>query len=168
VALAIALGVAADERPEPGGVLSDLGDSSAGVLFLAFALVGGAAGAARAGPGQSEGRLMQLPTRWYLAVAPIDLRCGMDRLLVWIKASAGEVSGSVGYGFRNRAGTRLKLLMIDPHGVWLSVRRLHAGRFTWPRGGEVSCELSPEQFGWLCAGVDWTRLSATQVPTAVV
>jgi len=111
---------------------------------------------------------MQIPTQWYLAVAPIDLRCGMDRLLVWIKTSGGEVSGSVGYGFRNRAGTRLKLLMVDSHGVWLSVRRLHTGRFTWPRGGEATCALSPAQFAWLCAGVDWMRLSATEVPPAVL
>lgn len=111
---------------------------------------------------------MQLPTRWHVVVEPVDLRCGMDRLLVWVQHSGGSVSGSVGYVFRNRAGTRIKLLMVDPTGVWLSVRRLHAGRFIWPRSHDSVCALSSEQFAWLCAGVDWMRLSASQVPTAVL
>ena len=71
---------------------------------------------------------MQLPTRWHVVVEPVDLRCGMDRLLVWVQHSGGSVSGPVGYVFRNRAGTRIKALMVDPTGVWLSVRRLHAVR----------------------------------------
>lgn len=111
---------------------------------------------------------MQLPSQWFLAVSPIDLRCGMDRLLVWVQHSGGAVTGSVGYVFRNRAGSRIKLLMIDPTGVWLSVRRLHAGRFVWPRSDDATCVLSAAQFAWLCAGVDWMRLSASEVPTAVL
>jgi transposase len=107
---------------------------------------------------------MRLPSQWFLAVEPIDLRCGMDRLLVWVQRSGGLASGSVGYVFRNRAGSRIKLLLIDGTGVWLCVRRLHAGRFHWPRSDEAKCELSSEQFGWLCAGVDWMRLSTSVVP----
>jgi transposase len=107
---------------------------------------------------------MRLPSQWFLAVEPIDLRCGMDRLLVWVQRSGGVVSGSVGYVFRNRAGSRIKLLLIDGTGVWLCVRRLHAGRFHWPRADAENCELSSEQFAWLCAGVDWMRLSTSVVP----
>lgn len=111
---------------------------------------------------------MRTPSAWYVAVDPIDLRCGMDRLLVWVQHSQGAVSGSAGYVFRNRAGTRIKMLLVDATGVWLCVRRLHAGRFHWPRSGDAVCALSAEQFDWLCAGVDWMRLSTTEVPTAVV
>jgi transposase len=107
---------------------------------------------------------MRLPSAWFLIVEPIDLRCGMDRLLVWVQQSGGAVSGSVGYAFRNRAGSRIKLLLIDGTGAWLCVRRLHAGRFHWPRSGESSCALSREQFEWLCAGVDWMRLSTSVIP----
>ena len=39
---------------------------------------------------------MRLPSQWFLAVEPIDLRCGMDRLLVWVQRSGGAASGSVG------------------------------------------------------------------------
>jgi transposase len=112
----------------------------------------------------AEGGLMRLPWQWFLAVEPIDLRCGMDRLLVWVQWSGGAASGSVGYVFRNRSGSRIKLLLIDGTGVWLCVRRLHAGRFHWPRSGDAKCELSREQFEWLCAGVDWIRLSTSVVP----
>lgn len=107
---------------------------------------------------------MRLPAMWYVAVAPIDLRCGVDRLLVWVQQTHGAVSGSAGYVFRNRSGSRIKLLLIDATGAWLCVRRLHAGHFHWPRADEVVCTLSAEQFGWLCAGVDWMRLSACDVP----
>ena len=100
----------------------------------------------------------------FLVQASVDLRCGMDRLLVWVQRSGGVASGSVGYVFRNRAGSRIKLLLIDGTGVWLCVRRLHAGRFHWPRSTDDRCELSSEQFAWLCVGVDWVRLSTSVVP----
>jgi len=44
---------------------------------------------------------MRLPSEWFLIVEPIDLRCGMDRLLVWVQQSGCAVSGSVDYAFRN-------------------------------------------------------------------
>lgn len=98
-------------------------------------------------------------TGWYLAVAPIDLRCGMDRLFVWVQSTFahGALDGTA-YVFRNRAGTRIKVLLADANGVWLCTRRLQAGRFIWPRTGDVLCTLSSAQFEWLCAGVDWQRL----------
>jgi transposase len=131
---------------------------------VAAADVGAGGVAAAAAADRAEGRLMRLPSQWFLAVEPIDLRCGMDRLLVWVQLSGGSASTSVGYVFRNRAGSRIKLLLIDGTGVWLCVRRLHAGRFHWPRSTDDRCELSSEQFAWLCVGVDWMRLSTSVVP----
>ena len=104
---------------------------------------------------------MRVPSQCFLAVEPIDLRCGMDRLLVWVQSSGGAVSESVGYVFRNRAGSRIKLLLMDATGVWLCVRRLHAGRFHWPRSGDairlampsgvlaVGAEVLPDGAGWV-------------------
>ncbi|MFB9067831.1 IS66 family insertion sequence element accessory protein TnpB [Pseudofulvimonas gallinarii] len=99
-------------------------------------------------------------TSWRLVTAPTDLRCGMDRLLVQVRAVLGRepVEGEA-YVFGNRARTRLKLLSVDRHGVWLAVRRLHDGGYVWPRAGESTWTLSADQFAWLCAGVDWRRLS---------
>lgn len=97
---------------------------------------------------------------WWLVTAPTDLRCGMDRLLLQVSQVQGRapVEGEA-YVFGNRSGTRIKLLCCDRHGVWLAVRRLQQGRFMWPRAREAAWTLSAEQFAWLCAGVDWQRLS---------
>ncbi|HET6320246.1 MAG TPA: IS66 family insertion sequence element accessory protein TnpB [Chloroflexota bacterium] len=103
---------------------------------------------------------MLRPAGWWIAVEPIDLRCGMDRLLVRVQTDLGrDAFDGAAYVFRNRAGTRIKLLCCDAQGVWLCVRRLQRGRFVWPRPGDALCELSREQFDWLAAGVDWQRLS---------
>ncbi len=103
---------------------------------------------------------MLSPSGWWLAVAPIDLRCGIDRLLVMVQAQLGREARDGGaYVFRNRAGNRIKGVCVDAQGVWLCVRRLHEGGFVWPRAGAAVCALSPEQFAWLSAGVDWQRLS---------
>ena len=103
---------------------------------------------------------MLSPTGWWLAVTPIDLRCGIDRLLVKVQTELGHAAQDGGaYVFRNRASTRIKLLCVDAQGVWLCVRRLHEGSFVWPRTGDALCTLSPQQLAWLSAGVDWQRLS---------
>lgn len=99
-------------------------------------------------------------TGWWLAVAPVDLRYGIDRLLVLVGAQlARDARDGGAYVFRNRAGTRIKVVCVDAQGVWLSTRRLHQGSFHWPRADEAVWSLTPEQLGWLCAGVDWQRLS---------
>jgi transposase len=96
-----------------------------------------------------------------MAVAPIDLRCGMDRLLVLLQTMlCRDGFDGAAYVFRNRAGTRLKVLVVDAHGVWLCTRRLHRGSFVFPRIGDAVCALTAAQFEWLVAGVDWQRLSA--------
>lgn len=110
---------------------------------------------------------MLSPRGWYLATAPIDLRCGTDRLLVLVQSLAGDTLTGGAYVFRNRSGTRIKVLLADATGVWLCARRLHRGRFVWPRPGESVFEVSRQQFDWLCAGVDWQRLSAVK-PFAVM
>jgi transposase len=97
---------------------------------------------------------------WWLVSDAIDFRCGIDRLLVQVREVLGRdpLDGSA-YVFRNRNTTRIKVLVVDAHGVWLSARRLHHGRFMWA-SGERLWSLSRAQFRWLCAGVDWHRLSA--------
>jgi len=107
---------------------------------------------------------MLIPAQWFVAVAPIDLRCGIDRLLVTVESLRGsDAFDGAAYLFRNRAGTRLKLLLVDATGVWLCVRRLHQGRFFGPGAGDAFCAIDAEQFAWLCAGVDWQRLSTQKV-----
>jgi transposase len=106
---------------------------------------------------------MLSPTGWWLVTAPMDLRCGMDRLLVHVREVLGcNPYDGAAYVFRNRAATRIKVLCGDAQGTWLAVRRLQQGRFIWPGPGTATWSLRPEQFAWLCAGVDWQRLSASR------
>lgn len=97
---------------------------------------------------------------WWLVSTPVDFRCGVDRLLVHVREvlERDPLDGSA-YVFRNRSGRRLKVLVVDGQGVWLSARRLHQGRFVWPAGKEPLWSLTRAQFRWLCTGVDWQRLS---------
>jgi transposase len=111
---------------------------------------------------------MLTPTGWYLATAPVDLRCGMDRLLVLVQSLAGNAVPGDAYVFRNRNGTRIKVLIADATGVWLCTRRLNTGRFVWPRAGDAVFGVSMQQFEWLCAGVDWQRLSASKPLARIV
>lgn len=99
--------------------------------------------------------------RWWLVQAPVDLRYGMDRLLGHVRLELEHTpSEADAYVFVNRAHTRIKMLCCDRHGMWLATRRLYSGGFKWPRSGDVVWELEAEAFAWLCAGVDWQRLSA--------
>lgn len=100
---------------------------------------------------------------FWLVVEAVDFRCGADRLLVHVREVLGHapLMGSA-YVFRNRRSRRIKVLVVDAQGVWLATRRLHAGRFVWPTGGCTLWSLTRAQFRWLCAGVDWQRLSAPQ------
>ncbi|MEO7065386.1 MAG: IS66 family insertion sequence element accessory protein TnpB [Rhodanobacter sp.] len=97
---------------------------------------------------------------WWLLSAPVDFRCGADRLLVHVREALGRdpLDGSA-YVFCNRRSSRMKVLVVDAQGVWLATRRLHRGRFVWPSAQETLWSLTRRQFRWLCTGVDWQRLS---------
>lgn len=104
---------------------------------------------------------MLMPSGWWLVTAPMDLRSGMDRLLVHVREHLDrDPMDGCAYVFRNRAATRIKVLCCDAQGTWLAVRRLQQGRFIWPLAGASTWSLQADQFAWLCAGVDWRRLSA--------
>jgi transposase len=99
------------------------------------------------------------PDQVWLAVEPVDMRMGIDGLSLKIQQALGRSPcDGTAYAFRNRSGNRIKLLVWDGTGVWLCVRRLHQGRFTWPRSDAVTCTLSPEEWRWLISGIDWRRL----------
>lgn len=117
--------------------------------------------------------LMPYPPQIWLAVAPVDMRRGIDGLSSIVQQALGHApcAGSA-FVFRNRAGNRLRLLLWDGNGVWLCQRRLHQGGFVWPKASDSSLRqaqdrtfsITQAQWQWLIAGVDWQRLSA--VPRA--
>lgn len=97
----------------------------------------------------------------WLATDAVDMRAGVDRLSLVVQQALGRAPcDGTAYVFCNRRRTRLKVVCWDGNGVWLCLRRLHRGQFTWPAAGAASWQLSAEQWQWLAAGVDWQRLSA--------
>ena len=101
------------------------------------------------------------PDQVFLAVEPIDMRMGADGLSLLVQQNLGGTPDSGhAFAFRNRRGNRMKLLVWDGTGVWLCQRRLHQGKFTWPKVDDVLWQISTEQWQWLITGVDWQRLSA--------
>ena len=97
----------------------------------------------------------------WLAVEPVDMRRGIDGLSMIVQQTLGQspCAGSA-FVFCNRTRNRIKVLLWDGAGVWLCQRRLHQGRFIWPKLNDCCFALTQAQWEWLTAGVDWQRLSA--------
>ena len=97
--------------------------------------------------------------RIFVAVAPVDLRRGLDGLcaLVQYELALNPFDGAW-YVFRNKAATRLKLVVFDGTGFWLCYRRLERGTWVWPKAGDKVMTLGYAQFLVLVQGADWRRV----------
>ena len=108
--------------------------------------------------------MIRIDAMW-LAVEPIDMRAGADRLLARVVKVFGAAQAHHGYLFANSRGTRIKLLVHDGFGVWCAARRLNAGHFTWASatlGGPASLEIGRAQFDALVLGLPWQHLPELQ------
>jgi transposase len=105
----------------------------------------------------------------WLAVEPIDMRAGAERLLARVVQVFGAAHSHHGYLFANARGTRMKLLVHDGFGVWCAARRLNQGRFVWPRPTIPASPLTltQAQFDALVLGLPWQRLEQLSVITRV-
>jgi transposase len=103
--------------------------------------------------------VIRIDSMW-LAVEPIDMRAGADRLLARVVQVFGAAQAHHGYLFANARASRIKLLVHDGFGVWCAARRLNAGGFEWPRAGVPAgpVTLSADQFDALVVGLPWQRL----------
>ena len=104
----------------------------------------------------------------WLAVHPIDLRTGADRLLASVVQVFGAAQAHHGYLFANARSTRIRLLVHDGFGVWCAARRLNKGSFEWPRNVATAAApwaLTNDQFGALVLGLPWQRLEQMRVIT---
>ncbi len=98
---------------------------------------------------------LTVATRVYVALEPIDLRGGFNRLSGLVKNTleADPLSGHL-FVFTNQNRNRLKVLYWDGSGLWLCAKRLEQGRFAWPSGEGASCSLRPEQWTALVQGLE--------------
>lgn len=97
----------------------------------------------------------------WLAVEPLDMRCGTQTALARVVKVFGEARAHHAYLFANRRATRMKVLVHDGMGLWLCARRLHQGSFTWARSDVdtgPSVGLSMEQLRALVIGLPWHRI----------
>lgn len=104
----------------------------------------------------------------WLAVEPMDMRAGADRLLARVVQVFGAARAHHGYLFANARASRVKLIVHDGFGIWCAARRLNIGGFAWPRrlDGQSAClTLTREQFDALILGLPWQRLEESRVIT---
>lgn len=96
--------------------------------------------------------------RIFLALDPIDMRKGYNGLhgLVESRLQEDIKSGAL-YVFINRRHTRLKILYFDGTGLWLMMKRLEKGTFSWPKATQPTqgkMKLAPQALAMLTDGVD--------------
>jgi transposase len=111
--------------------------------------------------------MIRIDSLW-LAVGPMDMRAGTDRLLARVVQVFGSAQAHHGYLFANARATRIKLLVHDGFGVWCASRRLNVGRFVWPQFDPHSTApvtLTKQQFDALVLGLPWQRLEQMRVIT---
>jgi transposase len=115
--------------------------------------------------------VIRIDTVW-LAVDPIDMRTGVDRLLASVVQVFGAAQAHHGYLFANARASRIRLLVHDGFGVWCAARRLNKGGFDWPRrvtldatGQAAPLTLTKAQFDALVLGLPWQRLEQMRVIT---
>ena len=90
---------------------------------------------------------MTAQTQIFLALHPVDFRCGIDGLASLCRRNLEQdpFSGSL-FVFRNRKGTSIKILVYDGQGYWICQKRFSEGKLHWwPTGGESTCRLSVSQ-----------------------
>jgi transposase len=94
-------------------------------------------------------------TRVLVAINPVDLRIGFNRLygLVSEQLKEDPLSGHL-FVFTNRHRNRLKVLYWDGSGLWVCAKRLEKGRFTWPMAEGASLSLRGEEWSALVHGLE--------------
>src|SRR6476659_11520982 len=107
---------------------------------------------------RSEGTVIPHGVEVYVALDPIDLRWGFDRLagVVTERLGRGARSGAL-FVFYGRRRTALKVLFFDGSGLCVVYKRLDAGAFRIPDPvvtGDAARLMDERAFEDLMAGID--------------
>ena len=94
----------------------------------------------------------------FVALEPVDLRKSFSGLEGLVSERLGEdLRRGALFVFTNRRHRRLKILYWDGTGLWLLIKRLEQGAFSWPKGIDpqtVKLKLAPEALAMLADGID--------------
>lgn len=99
----------------------------------------------------------------WLGVEPLDMRAGTEAALAKVVAVFGAARPHHAYLFANRRANRMKVLVHDGIGVWLAARRLHQGKFVWPKDSSGMLSLTRAQLDALVLGLPWQRIGESGV-----
>ena len=94
----------------------------------------------------------------FVALEPVDLRKSFSGLEGLVSEHLCEdLRAGALFVFTNRRHTRLKILYWDGSGLWLLIKRLEKGTFSWPKvvePGRVKLQLAPQALAMLTDGID--------------
>jgi transposase len=94
----------------------------------------------------------------FVALEPVDLRKSFSGLEGLVRERLGEdLRQGALFVFTNRRHSRLKILCWDGTGLWLLIKRLEQGTFSWPKVIDphvVKLKLAPEALAMLTDGID--------------
>ena len=94
----------------------------------------------------------------FLAIEPCDLRKSFNGLhAVATEKLAEDPRQGALFVFTNRRHTRIKILYWDRTGLWVLIKRLEKGTFSWPKSaeaGSAKLKLTPEALTLLTEGID--------------
>lgn len=98
----------------------------------------------------------------------MDMSAGTDTALARVVAVFGAAKPHYAYLFADGRANRMKVLVHDGVGIWLTALRLSQGKFHWlGLHGGTKVEPDPEQLLALVLGLPWQRVGAGGVITLV-
>jgi len=89
----------------------------------------------------------------------VDFRKSIDGLVSLVDTECDADPRSSIFVFHNRARDRVKILAWHKNGFVLLLKRLEKGQFFAAGSGEDLVSMTPQQLGWLIAGLDWVTMS---------
>jgi transposase len=96
----------------------------------------------------------------FLITGYTDMRKQVDGLIGVIKNASPEIeiSNNVLYIFCNRDKTKIKVIQLDPYGIWVHYKRTNGDKFIWPKAANMI--ITRKQLLWFLEGLSIEQKTA--------